>query len=68
MYGPNGAARSGYDCAVIPGAVRKTDNDELLAFTRICGSAKGLVTTDANNGNVQQDMYICCEYRHYFPC
>lgn len=42
-YGVSGVATLGYDCVVIPGALKSTDM-EMMAGSQICGRSKGLAT------------------------
>ena len=65
MYGEDGAGNNGYDCVVIPGAIKKTNNPDMapLPFSRICGSGKGLAT---GNNNANFNMPVCCKITFFF--
>lgn len=43
------AATLGWDCVMIPGALKKSDN--AMKYSLICGQLKGLVTADASTTN-----------------
>ena len=61
MYGVDGEGKKGYDCVVIPGALKKADNTPLGA-SRICGSGMGLATGTAA---AMYNMPVCCECNLY---
>ena len=44
-----GTATMGYDCIVIPGAVKATAASAVVTATKQCGRSKGLITADGGN-------------------
>ena len=56
-YGTKGTGNRGYDCVVIPGALKKSNNAQ-LGFSRICGMGAGLAT---GFPATMRNMPICCE-------
>jgi hypothetical protein len=54
-YGTDGKKTSGFDCLMIPGAVKATTNSIAVAVTQ-CGGLGGLVTATGT-----ASVTICCK-------